>query len=104
MPVDLNKAVRSLRFALVAGAVVALLTAGVMTAWDWLENPSGIFHGPEGTRWDFVFDTAVSWLVPTFLHAAVVAFCAHMLWTGLAGLRTRNPSRSDRPGRDPRKS
>ena len=104
MPVDLDKAVRSLRLALVAGAVIAVVTAGVMPAWDWLETPAGIFHGPDGTRWDFVFDTAVSWVVPTFLHATVVAFCAHLLWTRLVGLKTRNLSRSVRPDRDPRKS
>ena len=42
----------------------AALGAAVPTLMDWLENPSGIFHSPAGTNWQFVFDTWWSWFWP----------------------------------------
>lgn len=70
----------SLLFGLKAGAVMAVLVTAVITAWEWLENPGGIFHGPDGTNWSFVYDTATSWLLPTFAYVAVISFLIHAAW------------------------
>jgi len=59
--------------ALLFGAVVGLAVAAVMTFLDWRLNPSGIFHGAEGTNWTFVIDTALSWFGPIFVLASVLA-------------------------------
>ena len=74
---------KSTRYGLVAGASVALSIAAVITVWEWLENPGGIFHGPEGTNWRFVAETAVSWLLPVFALTSVVAIACHFLFTYL---------------------
>ena len=64
---------------LLTGALISALVTLVITIWEWIENPGGIFHGTEGTNWNFVFDTAISWLVPTFIWATAVAFAFHVL-------------------------
>jgi hypothetical protein len=53
--------VRSAYFSVGVSAVVT----AIATEWDWLKNPSGIFHDESGTHWSIVFDTAVSWFIPT---------------------------------------
>ena len=47
--------------------------AVLMTFWDWLENPSAIFHNAQGTDWQFVWETAISWWLPGWLLALPVA-------------------------------
>ena len=70
-------------FGLASGAVIAIPLTLIMCVWEWIENPGGIFHGPGGTNWSFVFDTAMSWFVPTFLYVAVIASVLHLLHTGV---------------------
>ena len=60
--------VRSAYFSL---GVSATVTA-IATEWEWLKNPSGIFHDETGTHWQLVFDTAVSWFVPTLIYTFLV--------------------------------
>lgn len=55
------------------GFVIALIVTLVVTIWEWIENPSDIFHGSEGTHWSIVWETAMSWFIPTFLY--VTATC-----------------------------
>jgi hypothetical protein len=62
------------------GLVVALPVTVFVTVWEWLENPGGIFRGPDGTRWAFVWETAASWLVPTFAYAALASLAAYLVW------------------------
>jgi hypothetical protein len=69
---------KSTRFGLLAGAIVAVIVSSAMTLWDWLENPGGIFRGPDGTRWDFVLETLCSWLIPGFAWAALIALLGHL--------------------------
>lgn len=71
---------RSWVFGLIAGACIATVVTVVITAWEWLENPAGIFHDANGTNWQFIMATAISWLIPTFMHATVVAAAIHLLW------------------------
>jgi len=55
--------------AVVAGIAFSFVITFAVCLWEWIENPGGIFHGPDGTRWGFVLDTAISWFVPTLLNA-----------------------------------
>ena len=54
---------------LVASAVLAM----VMAYLDWRLNPGGIFHGEDGTNWQFVWDTAISWFVPSIPAAVILS-------------------------------
>ena len=57
---------------LLLGVAIAFLVAAAMTYADWRFNPAGIFRGPDGTNWDFVWDTWISWFGPV-LPAATAA-------------------------------
>ena len=70
---------KSIKFALLTGTLVSVLVTLTVTVWEWIENPGGIFHGTEGTNWNFVFETALSWLVPTLVWATIVVFAFHVL-------------------------
>ena len=58
---------------------LSALLAGTMALIDWLENPGGIFHGPDGTRWDFVLETAWSWFLPGLLVAMPLVLLTQLL-------------------------
>lgn len=66
-------------FGFLCGGVAAIIITLFVTVGEWLENPSGIFHGPDGTNWEFVFQTAISWLVPTFICATIVALIVRLI-------------------------
>ena len=70
---------KSIKFALLTGALWSVLVTLVVTVWEWIENPGGIFHGTEGTNWNFVLETAISWLVPTLIWATIVVFAIHIM-------------------------
>lgn len=55
------------------GGLVAFLIAAVMTFIDWRLNPGGIFRGPAGADWQIVWDTWISWFLPVFPVAALLA-------------------------------
>lgn len=65
------------------GLIIAILATLTFTLWDWIENPSGIFHDSTGTNWNFVYDTAVSWFFPTFLQSTLILSVAHLLVSGI---------------------
>lgn len=67
-------------FAALFGGLVAAAVTLFITAWELIENPGGIFRNDAGTRWAFVYDTAISWFVPTFLWAFVCVAIARYLW------------------------
>jgi hypothetical protein len=71
-------------FGLLVGAVIALTVTVIIVVWEWLENPGGIFRTADGTNWAFVRDTALSWLIPTFVNSAIVASVARLLFNPLA--------------------
>ncbi len=74
---------------LAAGVIVSTAVTLVITTWEWLENPGGIFRDETGTRWSFVADTAVSWFVPTFLYVAVIASAIHLAWRAVTKLNRK---------------
>lgn len=82
-------------FGLAMGGAVSITVTLVICLWEWIENPGGIFHNSDGTNWQFVFDTAASWMVPTFLYSVVAASSAHLAWTGIASLVKKILSKDD---------
>lgn len=60
------------------GLVSAVLAAMVFTILDLVRNYGEVFRDSSGTNWLFVYDTAVSWLLPTFLYVTIVASLAHL--------------------------
>lgn len=68
---------------LAVGALVSATVTVIVVVWEWLENPGGIFRSANGTNWGFVYDTAISWLVPTFIYVAVIASVLHLVWFGV---------------------
>ncbi len=78
---------RTMGFALVLGAAVAFVVAACVSAWEWLENPGGIFRDETGTNWGFVWDTAFSWFLPTFAYVAVAGAALSLCYCGVQWLR-----------------
>jgi hypothetical protein len=64
---------------LAAAALAATALTVIATAIDWRKNPNGLFHGPDGTHWPIVFDTALSWWIPSFLYLSVVVLAVWLL-------------------------
>lgn len=64
-------------FALPGAAVLGAAFAGV----DWYGNPGGIFRTEAGTNWNFVYDTWVSWFIPSILPILLYATLFHLLLT-----------------------
>ncbi|WP_237132726.1 hypothetical protein [Pseudohongiella sp. O18] len=84
-------------FGPLTGFTFASIAALIFTMWDWLENPGGIFRDANGTNWNFVYDTAVSWFVPTFITVAIIASAGHILFSALLlAYRKRLSAKHDR--------
>ena len=66
-------------FGLTLGIISAFTITFIFTLWEWLENPSGIFHDQNGTNWNFVYDTAISWFIPTFVSVTVIGAVIHFV-------------------------
>ncbi|MBT8145782.1 MAG: hypothetical protein KJN90_02965 [Gammaproteobacteria bacterium] len=60
------------------GFVVAIMATLGFTVWDLVGNPGGIFRDSSGINWAFVYDTAISWFLPTFITTTIVASVAHV--------------------------
>jgi ABC-type dipeptide/oligopeptide/nickel transport system permease component len=58
---------RDVLIALAWSVMLGLVIGGGFAAYDWQLNPGGIFRGPDGTNWQFMFDTAFSWFMPIVL-------------------------------------
>jgi hypothetical protein len=74
---------------LLFACIFAVVLAIIMTAWNWLENPTGIFHGTAGTNWTFVWDTFESWLVPTLICSTLIIWGVLLAWWLRARLHQR---------------
>lgn len=93
MPVDPSKR-HQLRedfsvLALAIGAIVSIFVTVVVCIWEWVENPGGIFHNAVGTNWQFVLETATSWLIPTFVNTVVLTLIGRLMWLIVAALKTK---------------
>ncbi len=74
-------------FELFSGLVVSLSVTLVIVIWELLENPGGIFRGRNGINWGFVYETAESWFIPTFIYVVLIASVAHLIMTLINWLR-----------------
>ncbi|MDN3651956.1 hypothetical protein QWY77_04135 [Thalassotalea ponticola] len=54
--------------------------------WHWYENPAGIFRDATDSHWPFMYDTAISWLIPTFLYTSLIVYLVLLI---RAALKTR---------------
>ena len=72
---------KSLRVGIVLGLAFAVVFAIVICTWEWIENPGGILHDANGTNWQFVYDTGISWLIPMFPTFAILAGVSHYLFS-----------------------
>jgi hypothetical protein len=80
-------------FGLFSGLVVSILVTFVVVIWELLENPGGIFRDQNGINWHFVYDTAQSWFIPTFIYVVVIASAAHLIVTFFNRLRQTRSKR-----------
>ena len=71
---------RDVLISLAAGLGLGIATGAWFAYLDWRLNPGGIFRGSDGTHWSFVFDTALSWLVPVFLSTFALALVLRYLY------------------------
>ncbi len=65
------------------GIVVAALLSALIAAWDWWDNPAGLFRSGSQTQWAFVWDTFISWFAPTlpsFSLTGIGAMLARQWW------------------------
>ncbi|MBE7216007.1 hypothetical protein MK852_16595 [Shewanella benthica] len=65
-------------FGLLVGTLGAFLISAVITIWELIENPGEIFRNAQGVNWSFVFDTASSWFIPSFLYLGLSSAIAHL--------------------------
>jgi len=71
--------VRTWLWGIVVGLSLGAVVAISMTAADWRLNPSGLFHGPQGTNWYVVTETALSWFWPVALIGLVATVIVHAI-------------------------
>ena len=53
------------KMSLFSGGFMGLVIASVMTFQDWRLNPGGLFRANNQTQWNVVWDTWISWFLPT---------------------------------------
>jgi ABC-type dipeptide/oligopeptide/nickel transport system permease component len=92
--------VRSAYFSLGLSTVIT----AVATEWDWLKNPNAVYRDDAGTNWQAVFDTAISWFLPslvtTFVLFACTAIGFHLLRNFLRKIRADKALRKKSKGKD----
>ena len=65
-------------FGLLVGTLGAALITSVIMNWELIESHGEIFRHAQGVNWSFVFDTASSWFVPSFLYLGLTSAIAHL--------------------------
>jgi hypothetical protein len=77
---------------ILSGLFTGMVIAVIITYQDWQLNPSGIFHGEQGTNWPVVWETALSWLLPIWaLVSALLLICLLII----SRLRSKPSSREN---------
>ncbi len=77
-------------FGLSIGLALGFLLAVLFSGIEWWNNYSGLFRDASGTNWEMVYETALSWFLPTLLFVAPLAAGGHLLF-GFVKKR-KNPS------------
>lgn len=70
-------------FGPVSGIVSAVLITIIFTALDWVRNYGEVFRDQSGTNWSIVYETAVSWFLPTLGYITVIATLGHLAVSGI---------------------
>ncbi len=76
-------------FGLITGIVFSILITTVFTVMDWSRNFGGIFRDQSGTNWPIVYETAMSWFLPTLIYSALAASLGHLIVSGTLKLYRR---------------
>lgn len=88
---------RSAVIPVTTGALLSVCLTLVACIWEWVEAPFGVYQTTSGIAWAFVYDTAVSWLVPSFFALSVMVFLLHAGWHVFPALyRTHNQRKVER--------
>ena len=87
---------RALIIALVFSLVFAAAVGGWFAAYDWRLNPGGIFRGPDGTNWQFMYETAISWFVPVLLTMLPVSVAIAWITSWFRKRRSTRQSEEER--------
>ncbi|WP_394200229.1 hypothetical protein [Shewanella waksmanii] len=65
-------------FGIAFGLITASVISSLVTLWEWLQNPGGVFYAGGTTQWDNVLATFTSWFMPTFFYAGLAAAIGHL--------------------------
>ena len=68
-----------LTLSLTLGTITSFIVTFIITLWEWIENPGSIFHNKNGTNWSFVYDTAISWFIPTFINVTLISAVFYLI-------------------------
>jgi len=74
-------------FGIFSGFYSSLLVTLFVTISELIENPGGIFYGQGSINWLFVYDTALSWFIPTFAYMALAFAIGHLLFSFIKRLQ-----------------
>jgi hypothetical protein len=83
-------------FGIAIGIAVSLTVTAFVTSWEWIANPGGIFRDTNGTNWQFVYDTAISWLIPTFLYTALATSIVHLSFSSRRAARLTRSKKTNK--------
>lgn len=76
-------------FSLLAGCIGAIAITFIVLAWEFLENPGGIYHDHYQIHWPIIYETATSWLLEAFIVFTLISAITYRLFL--------NDSKSSQP-------
>ena len=69
---------------------IATLLALTMTLLDWIKNPTQLFHNDQGTNWDIVLETALSWFWPSLTYLLMLSLIYVCIRVAITATRQKN--------------
>ncbi|TAA43649.1 hypothetical protein [Corallincola spongiicola] len=82
---------KAIKHIFASSLLFAVLLTTVVTLWEWLENPGQIFRNEQGTHWQPLFDTAISWFLPAFSYALVLLVLFFLLKVAIQRIKLIRP-------------
>ncbi|MAG75787.1 MAG: hypothetical protein CL811_03410 [Colwelliaceae bacterium] len=67
-------------FSLLAGSIGAIAITSIVLAWEFLENPGGLYHDHRQIHWPIVYETAISWLLEAFIVFTLISAITYRLF------------------------
>jgi len=68
---------------ILAGFCVSIIFTSIILTWECLENPSGLFYSQSKIHWGFIYDTGISWFIPTFSYTAIIAAFLQLVYSAI---------------------